>query len=209
VVVLCAIGPGQVSLTLRTQEHAHIAAGLGDLTAPVPRRKAISGQPRTASIRLISFYVWLSQAFGMSIGYEQDFFSWTQEQAAAIRAGDFSQLDREHLAGEIEEMGRSEQRALASRLAVIVAHLLKLQLQTERTPTNEKSWRNSVATQRRQVQRLLGKNPGLRNPAILADALESAWDDGRDWAIRETGLDPEEFPSEPIYDLAEILGESG
>ncbi len=144
----------------------------------------------------------------MSTAYEQDFFSWTQEQAAAVRGGDFSRMDREHLAGEIEEMGRSEQRALASRLAVIVAHLLKLEVQTERTPTNEKSWRNSVATQRRQVQRLLGKNPGLRSPTILAEALESAWDDGRDWAIRETGLDPEQFPSEPIYDLPEILGES-
>jgi len=144
----------------------------------------------------------------MSIAYERDFFSWTQEQAAAIRAGAFSELDREHLAGEIEEMGRSEQRALASRLALIVAHLLKLQVQTERTPTKEKSWRNSVSTQRRQVQRLLGKNPGLRNPTILAEALESAWDDGRDWAIRETGLDPERLPSDLIYDWSEILGES-
>ena len=143
----------------------------------------------------------------MSTAYELDFYSWTQEQAAAVRAGDLSRMDREHLAGEIEEMGRSEQRALASRLAVIVAHLLKLEVQTERTPTNEKSWRNSVATQRRQVQRLLAKNPGLRNPVILAEALESAWDDGRDWAIRETGLDPEQFPTESIYDLSEILGE--
>ncbi len=144
----------------------------------------------------------------MSHAYEQDFFSWTREQAAAVREGNLGRMDREHLAGEIEEMGRSEQRALAARMAVIVAHLLKLEVQTERTPTNEKSWRNSVATQRRQIERLLGKNPGLRNPAILAEALESAWDDGRDWAIRETGLDPEQFPSEPIYDLSGILGES-
>lgn len=143
----------------------------------------------------------------MSTAYEQDFFSWTQEQASAIRAGDLGRIDRKHLAEEVEEMGRSEQRALASRLAVIVAHLLKLQVQTERTSTNEKSWRNSIATQRRQVGRLLTKNPGLRNPAILAEALESAWDDGRDWAIRETGLDPDRFPTERIYDLADCLGE--
>jgi len=143
----------------------------------------------------------------MSTAYDQDFFSWTQEQAAAVRAGDLSRMDAEHLAAEIEEMGRSEQRALASRLAVIVAHLLKLEFQTERTPTNEKSWRSSVAIQRRQVQRLLRRNPGLRNPAILLEALESAWDDGRDWAIRETGLDPDEFPSEPSCSLSDILGE--
>jgi hypothetical protein len=82
-----------------------------------------------------------------------------------------------------------------------------LELQTERTPTNEKSWRSSVAIQRRQVQRLLRRNPRLRNPAILLEALESAWDDGGDWAIRETGLDPDEFTSEPSYSLSDILGQ--
>jgi hypothetical protein len=144
----------------------------------------------------------------MSTDYERDFFSWTQQQAAAVRAGEMNRIDRGNLAEEIEEMGRSEQRALASRLAVLIAHLLKLEVQTERTPTNEKSWSNSVMTQRRQVQRLLAKNPGLRNPTIMAEALESAWDDGRDWAIRETGLDPDRFPSAAVYDLSEVLGES-
>lgn len=60
----------------------------------------------------------------MSSAYEQDFFSWTLEQAAAVREGNLGRMDREHLAGEIEERGRSEQRALAERMAVIVAHLL-------------------------------------------------------------------------------------
>ena len=140
--------------------------------------------------------------------YDQDFFTWTQEQAAALRAGRFQALDRLHLADEIADMGRSEQRALASRLAVIIAHLLKLRVQVERTPSNEKSWHNSVATQRRQVQRLLKKNPGLKNPDLLAEAMESAWDDGRDLAIRETGLDPERFPEDNPYRLEELLPDS-
>lgn len=139
--------------------------------------------------------------------HDQDFFTWTQEQAAALRAGRFHDLDTESLADEIEDMGRSEQRALASRLAILIAHLLKLEIQTERTPANEKSWRNSVATQRRQVQRLLHKNPGLRNPQLLAEALESAWDDGRDLAIRETGMDPDRFPADNPYSLAGLLRE--
>jgi hypothetical protein len=66
------------------------------------------------------------------------------------------------LADEIEDIGKSEQRALASRLAIIIAHLLKLQIQTERTPTNEKSWRNSVATQRRRSR----SDPLLKMSAI-------------------------------------------
>lgn len=143
----------------------------------------------------------------MNTTYDQDFYSWTQEQADALRAGRFETLDLSHLADEIEDIGKSEQRALASRLAIIIAHLLKLQIQTERTPTNEKSWRNSVATQRRQVQRHLRKNPGLKNPTILADALESAWDDGRDLAIRETGLDPDRFPVAPAYAFEQLIND--
>lgn len=144
----------------------------------------------------------------MTDHYEQDYFTWTQQQAAALRSGRFNALDQQHLADEVEEMGRSEQRALASRLAIIIAHLLKLQVQIERTPTNEKSWRNSVATQRRQVQRLLNKNPGLKKPEIITDALESAWDDGRDLAIRETGMDPDRFPIENPYSFDQIIDEN-
>ena len=140
--------------------------------------------------------------------YNHDFFTWTQQQAAALRAGDLSHIDRLHLADEIEDMGRSEQRAFASRLAIIIAHLLKLQIQTERTPTNEKSWRNSIITQRRQVRRHLDKNPGLKNPELLREALESAWDDGRDLAIRETGLDPDRFPSDCVYTIAQLLDDA-
>jgi hypothetical protein len=144
----------------------------------------------------------------MANHYEQDFFTWTQQQAAALRSGQFNALDPQHLADEVEEMGRSEQRALASRLATIIAHLLKLQVQIERTPTNEKSWCNSVATQRRQVRRLLHKNPGLKKPEIMTDALESAWDDGRDLAIRETGIDPDRFPIDNPYAPDQIIDES-
>lgn len=127
----------------------------------------------------------------MTNPYEQDCFTWTQQQAAALCAGNFHVFDKQHLADEIEDMGRSEQHALASRLAIVIAHLLKLQIQRERTPTNEKSWSNSVATQRRQVRRHF-----LKNLATMTEALESAWDDGRDLAIREQGMDPDYFPTE-------------
>lgn len=39
--------------------------------------------------------------------YADDIYGWAMEQAAALRAGDLSALDREHLAEEIESLGRS------------------------------------------------------------------------------------------------------
>jgi hypothetical protein len=54
---------------------------------------------------------------------------WSQEQARLLRAGRFSELDIEHLADEIEDVGKSEKRELASRMAVLLAHLPKCRVQ--------------------------------------------------------------------------------
>src|SRR5262249_50405663 len=51
--------------------------------------------------------------------YNQDFYAWTQTTANLIRAGKWSDLDREALAEEIESLGKSDWRELASRIAVL------------------------------------------------------------------------------------------
>ena len=62
--------------------------------------------------------------------YEADIISWANEQAAFIRSGRFDLLDLEHIADEIEDVGKSEQRELESRMAILVAHLIKWQFQS-------------------------------------------------------------------------------
>lgn len=141
----------------------------------------------------------------MPTTYEQDYFTWTQEQANFLQQGQLEMLDLEHLAEEVADMGKSEQRALASRFAVLIEHLLKLQVQLDRTRTNEKSWCNTVRTQRDQLSKLLRQNPGLKNPMHLDDALDTGWHDGRDLAIRETGLDPDRFPENNPYAVDQLL----
>ncbi len=64
--------------------------------------------------------------------YETDVVAWASEQARLIRAGRFDLVDREHIAEEIEDVGKSEQRELATRMAALLAHLLKWQHQPER-----------------------------------------------------------------------------
>ncbi len=56
-----------------------------------------------------------------TIRYENDIVAWANEQARLLRAGRFDLLDLEHLAEEIEDVGRSEQRELANRMAVLLA----------------------------------------------------------------------------------------
>src|ERR1700685_1873301 len=80
--------------------------------------------------------------------YDRDFYAWANKQAALLRAGKLSEADFEHIAAEIESMGKTEKRELVSRLTVLLLHLLKWRFQPElRSP----SWRLSVEEQRLQV----------------------------------------------------------
>ena len=55
--------------------------------------------------------------------YDQDFYAWANQQAGLLRAGKLSEADLEHIAEEIESMGKSEKRELISRLTVLLLHL--------------------------------------------------------------------------------------
>jgi len=57
-----------------------------------------------------------------TISYETDIVAWANEQARLVRTGQFELLDLEHIAEEIEDVGKSEQRELASRMAILKSH---------------------------------------------------------------------------------------
>ena len=65
-----------------------------------------------------------------SVDYEEDFYAWTVEQARLLRLGDLSAIDVANIAEEIESVGRSDRRALESRLTVLLTHLLKWRIQS-------------------------------------------------------------------------------
>jgi hypothetical protein len=122
--------------------------------------------------------------------YETDFYTWTQQQAALLKSGQLSEIDIENIIEEIETMGRSERRALESRLTVLFLHMLKWQYQPGR---RDNSWKFSIDEQRLRFQKVLKQNPGLKSEfsQILADAYELALMK----AIHETGLRSDLFPS--------------
>ncbi|MBI4701123.1 MAG: DUF29 domain-containing protein, partial [Deltaproteobacteria bacterium] len=61
--------------------------------------------------------------------YELDYYAWLNAQAALLRSGSLQGLDVEHLAEEVEAMGKSQRRELLARARILVAHLLKYRLQ--------------------------------------------------------------------------------
>lgn len=137
------------------------------------------------------------------IAYDQDFYGWTQEQAALLRAGRLTELDIENLIEEVETMGRSEKRALESRLSVLLLHLLKWQYQPSRRGN---SWKFTIAEQRLKFQKVIQQNPGLK-PEILT-ILSDAYEYALLKATHETGLRPDTFPASCPWTLDQ-LSDSG
>ena len=91
--------------------------------------------------------------------YDEDFVEWTQRTAALLRQGRLGELDVPHLAEEIEDMGKRDRRTVESRIEVLIAHLLKWQLQPER---RSGSWRATIRTQRSRLELTLRDSPSLR-----------------------------------------------
>jgi hypothetical protein len=134
--------------------------------------------------------------------HDTDFYSWTQQQAALLRMGNLAELDVTNLIDEIEDMGRSERRAIKSRIEVLLMHLLKWQYQPAHRST---SWRATITGQRRKIKKLLQQNPSLKPElnTIVVDAYEDACFD----AAGETGLDEHGFPVECPWTVAQSMDE--
>jgi hypothetical protein len=123
--------------------------------------------------------------------YECDFYAWANEQAALLRAGKLGDADLANIAEEIESMGRAERNELTNRLAVLLTHLLKWDVQPKR---RGRSWLLSIREQRRQIARKLGQNPSLRPQ--LGEIMVDAYGDALLAAQRQTKLPEEAFPAE-------------
>ena len=89
---------------------------------------------------------------------DHDFYAWSSQQAALLRAGHVAEADLEHIAEEIESMGRAERRELVSRLTILLLHLLKWQFQPL---LKAASWRATIRVQRRDLRKHMEDNPSL------------------------------------------------
>ena len=132
--------------------------------------------------------------------YDTDFYTWTTQTAQLLKERRFSELDLENLIEEIEDLGRSEYRALGSRLEVLLTHLLKVKYQSE---MYTKSWDLTIKEQRLRIQRLLRDNPGLKSK--LPQAWEDAWEPALIQSQKETGLDAAAFPHTNPFTLEDAI----
>jgi hypothetical protein len=122
--------------------------------------------------------------------YDRDFFAWTKQVADALRSDSVDRADVEHIAEEIEDMGKRDRRELFSRTRVLLTHLIKWDIQPDRQCN---SWLATIAEQRIQIRQLLEDSPSLRHEASYR--LQTIWVEAQIAASRETnlrvGIDPD------------------
>jgi hypothetical protein len=132
--------------------------------------------------------------------YKDDLYGWVEEQVALLKAGRLSEIDSINIADELGDVGSEQYDKLESAVHIVLLHLLKWDHQPSH---RSKSWAFSIRTQRRQIARVLKKNPSLK--PHIAEAIGEAHEDARDDAQNETGLPATTFPVDCPYDWDTIL----
>jgi predicted DNA-binding ribbon-helix-helix protein len=135
--------------------------------------------------------------------YDRDYYNWLKQTALSLRKREFDQLDMENLIEEIEDMGRSEKRAIESNLRVVLLHLLKWKYQPQQ---RSGSWRGSIAEHRIRIRKALQDSPSLKN--YLPEVFAETYQDAIKIASQETGLEPETFPTSSEWTLQQVLDEA-
>jgi len=138
------------------------------------------------------------------IEYDVDFVEWTAQTAELLRQRRFAEVDLEHLAEEIEDLGKGDARAVRSQLSRMLMHLIKLRIQPERA---SKSWGHSIVDAQGEIERAMKDSPSLRRH--LAANLEELYSMAVKFALRETKLTARakelDIPPTCPYTLDELL----
>jgi hypothetical protein len=146
--------------------------------------------------------------------YDEDFYAWTQQQAKALRThfkGD-NRLDVEHLAEEVEDLGKAELHAVESYVENVIEHFLKLDYSGWVEARNH--WRAEVDAFRGSIERKI--TPRIRQQ--VETELDALYERGRRGAARSLHQREPDFvrrlPKRSPYDWdaiwhRDVLAEAG
>ena len=131
---------------------------------------------------------------------ETDETAWLEACAELVRTGQWSQIDTVSLAEYLADMARHDRREVVSRLAKLIAHLLKWQFQPEMR----------TASLRRQQWSAKGKslaNCWKAAPCEITPrtSLAKAYRFGVKQAAAESALSEETFPWDCPWTLDTLL----
>ncbi|MBF0609174.1 MAG: DUF29 domain-containing protein, partial [Magnetococcales bacterium] len=123
--------------------------------------------------------------------------------ADLLRQGRLTEIDIENVAEELEGMARRDKRELASRLLVLILHLLKWRYQPQR---RSESWTTTIGNQRGAIEHLLEDSPSLKHniEAVVAKEFIAA----KRSFENETGISARELPETCPYTFEQLMNYS-
>ncbi|MBV8732141.1 MAG: DUF29 domain-containing protein [Acidobacteriia bacterium] len=132
--------------------------------------------------------------------YEEDFSVWACRNAQLLREGRIAEADLEHIAEEMEDLGKEREHSLASQVRRLLAHLLKYQHQPSH---RSRSWLGFIANARAEIEWVLEHSPSLKSSMHVM--LESEYPRAIRQVSAETGIPRESFPPECPYTFQQIM----
>ncbi len=127
------------------------------------------------------------------VKYEEDYYLWTQTMVEKLRNKDYQDVDWDNLIEEIDDMGKSQKRAIESLLLRLTEHLLKLKYwevekarkavaevpsveAIEQEERNKKHWQSEIVNFRVLLNKRLKDSPSLKAklPEIYAEILSDS-----------------------------------
>jgi hypothetical protein len=135
--------------------------------------------------------------------YDEDFYAWTQEQAGLLRQLPTvsNRLDIELIAEEIEDLGKSDLRAVQSLCENIVANLLKLEFSGLTDPAEH--WCDEIVEWRLQIEKIL--TASIRAKIDLRNGYRAALRRLRRLERDAPGI-VARLPTQCPYTLIQIIG---
>jgi hypothetical protein len=133
--------------------------------------------------------------------YLKDETAWLEAMAELIRQRRHEELDYKNLREYLLDMARRDRREVASRLTVLLAHILKWDYQPR---SRSRSWMLTMLAQRQELEGCLDSKTLMAHaeavlPTCYAKAVKRA--------TLETGLSEDKFPTECPYTVDMILSE--
>lgn len=132
--------------------------------------------------------------------YEKDYHLWLQETVQLLQDGKLHDLDIPNLIEEIEDMGKSQRKAVKSNLKIIFVHLLKYKYQPEK---RSNSWLSTLFEHRDRLAEDFTESPSLKT--FFREIFEECYQKARKKASIETGLSLENFPLKCTFTPEQVL----
>lgn len=140
--------------------------------------------------------------------YEKDFYAWIYHNIELVQAKKWEDIDADLLIEELESMVKRDRHEFVSHLTILLLHLLKWQFQYQQLAAQwqefeGKSWKFSIIEQRKRISKQLKMSPSLKS--FFDEAIEEAYVDAVELAVKETQLAVNTFPMTCPYHIEQLL----